>query len=287
MKIIKEKFNNVRNLDDRAKLDPAFDQALIDEDKIDNQMEKTAKEQKLSSMDNILYSAEEPKKETKKVTSPDLKKMKLAESLFEAVEEENTRLNDEIRSWVSEHEQALEDCLTHFSVDTIEKININDIISWISDHDTLSEDFELHFGFEPNGDFIDIKKGETNILLKPVEETVTEGKETTRKNVTKDDLADFFVNKYNKEANSKKNLFDPSDKENNIFSQIGAGLKAFGSKNVNDMNTGIKNALDNKLKNPTIKLDADKQEKLKKFLSDDKNVKLLKDFGLDDLFTDE
>ena len=57
----------------------------------------------------------------------------------------NTVYADEIIDWLYEHEQATEDCLNYFGVESLEDIDIEDIKGWISEHDQLADDFERYF----------------------------------------------------------------------------------------------------------------------------------------------
>jgi hypothetical protein len=47
--------------------------------------------------------------------------------------------------WLYEHEQAADDCLNHFKVDSLERLPVEEILGWIYDHDELWEDLSRRF----------------------------------------------------------------------------------------------------------------------------------------------
>ena len=60
--------------------------------------------------------------------------------------------NIDIIDWLSEHDQAYQDCQDYFGIDNLEDIDPDDILDWIFDHDRLAEDFSDHFGKLATGD---------------------------------------------------------------------------------------------------------------------------------------
>ncbi len=59
--------------------------------------------------------------------------------------------DDDMIDWLSEHDQAYQDCQDHFGVDDLYDVPSDDIYNWICDHDRLFEDFMNHFGHEAVG----------------------------------------------------------------------------------------------------------------------------------------
>jgi hypothetical protein len=47
--------------------------------------------------------------------------------------------------WLSEHEQAWEDITRFFGSDTLEEVDLDDILAWVNDHKQLSQDFWNYF----------------------------------------------------------------------------------------------------------------------------------------------
>ena len=53
---------------------------------------------------------------------------------------------DDTIDWLSEHDQAYQDCQDYFGVDDLHDVAEEDVDAWISDHDRLFEDYVAHFG---------------------------------------------------------------------------------------------------------------------------------------------
>lgn len=53
---------------------------------------------------------------------------------------------DDTIDWLSEHDQAYQDCQDYFGVDDLHDVAEEDLDAWISDHDRLFEDYVAHFG---------------------------------------------------------------------------------------------------------------------------------------------
>lgn len=118
-------------------------------------------EQLLNAVKNRIAELQDGEVESSFVYPDDLEDLENGEYESHVTEPINASLDYDsysVADWLSDHDQAYEDCKKYFDTDDLESVDRSDLVDWISEHDSLYEDFVLRFADDPTREVLDFFK---------------------------------------------------------------------------------------------------------------------------------